>query len=251
MKLKILTFPSIEYTLYPPGRLWENYEKIIIIEIKKICALFVFAGVSTLTFGFRLRCLPASPTEKRHRRTTKQSGRESSRGGAALIPRTREYPPLRRSLLTACRTRTVNNYRYRYRNERNWLLRQFQFAEQSEAKWRRTKPREAGKKRLSRWKEIFMSAGSTAFVAVTAGPWDSATVPGNALLLPSRKQGSRSVDGSSREENGRKLISPLFSIYEDFPAARVYERPSLLSPLKYPSNPFVRIGFSRHSGTTE
>ena len=28
-----------------------------------------------------------------------------------------------------------NNYRYRYRNERNWLLRQFQFAEQSEVKW--------------------------------------------------------------------------------------------------------------------
>lgn len=153
-------------------KLRENYDRRHTTEINKICALFIFAAVSTLTFGFRLRrCLSASSTEKRHRRAAKQSGRESSRGRAPLIPRTREYPPpLRRPLLTACRTRTVNNYRYRYRNERNWLLRQFQFAEQSEAKWRRTKPREAGKKRLSRWKEIFMSAGSTAFVAVTAGP---------------------------------------------------------------------------------
>lgn len=37
-------------------------------------------------------------------------------------------------VLRGKRAHGFNNYRYRYRNERNWLLRQFQFAEQSEIK---------------------------------------------------------------------------------------------------------------------
>lgn len=164
--------------MYPPGRLRENYEKITrelrspththrenlwSLHFCRCLDVDVWVRASTFVREFDRKTIPASSEAKRSLLIERKS--------SFLISRTREYPPaLRRPLLAACRTRTVNNYRYRYRNERNWLLRQFQFAEQSEAKWRRTKPREAGKKRLSRWKEIFMSAGSTAFVAVTAGP---------------------------------------------------------------------------------
>lgn len=47
--------------------------------------------------------------------------------------------------------------------------------------------------------------------------------------------------GRGTERNGtvEKLISILFSICQDFPAARVYKRPSLLSPLNY-SLRFIR-----------
>lgn len=63
------------------------------------------------------------------------------------------------------------------------------------------------------------------------------------LLLREGKERRRSLARSSKEEeherngterNGtEKLISILFSICQDFPAARVYKRPSLLSPLNY------------------
>lgn len=51
------------------------------------------------------------------------------RYSSPLLPRRpRHYSP------RVERAHGFNNYRYRYRNERNWLLRQFQFAEQSEIK---------------------------------------------------------------------------------------------------------------------